>query len=82
KMWAMYLADAERNDVVMTDGLKGNADGVLIFTGLFAATVAAFIIEGYKTLNRDPADDAIALLTGILGQIASISNGTRVRAAS
>ncbi|KAI0310115.1 hypothetical protein OF83DRAFT_1071062, partial [Amylostereum chailletii] len=82
KMWAMYLNDAEKNDVAMTDGLKGDADGVLIFTGLFVATVAAFIIEGYKTLNRDSGDDTVSLLIGISGQIASLSNGTRALSAS
>ncbi|KAI0310704.1 hypothetical protein OF83DRAFT_1043228, partial [Amylostereum chailletii] len=81
KFWAMYLADAERNDVAMTESMKGDTDGMLIFMGLFAATVAAFIIEFYKKLNPDSGDDTVTLLSGISQQVLSISNGTQALAA-
>ncbi|KAI0322088.1 hypothetical protein OF83DRAFT_1095949 [Amylostereum chailletii] len=71
----MYLAEADKNDTMMTDKLKGDTDGILIFTGLFAATVAAFIVEFYKKLNPDSGDDAVTLLSGISQQVAALSTG-------
>ncbi|KAF8493437.1 hypothetical protein F5888DRAFT_1618006 [Russula emetica] len=40
----------------MTDGWKEDAKGVLIFTGIFSAIVASFIIESYKMLPQDVGD--------------------------
>ncbi|KAI0313981.1 hypothetical protein OF83DRAFT_1285860 [Amylostereum chailletii] len=77
RFWALYLADADKKDTEMTDSMKGDTDGILIFKGLFAATVAAFIIEFYKTLSADSEDDVVAVLSGISNQIAALSNGTR-----
>ncbi|KAI0310699.1 hypothetical protein OF83DRAFT_1040930, partial [Amylostereum chailletii] len=77
RFWAMYLADTEKHDLAMTESMKGDTDGMLIFTGLFAATVAAFIIEFYKKLNPDAGDDTVALLSGLSQQVASVSNGTQ-----
>ena len=45
-------------------------------TGLFSATVAAFIIESYQQLSPDSSDTTNALLTQISQQLANISNGT------
>jgi Family of unknown function (DUF6535) len=35
-------------------------------TGLFSATVGAFIIEFYKKLSSDPGDETVALLVRFL----------------
>ncbi|KAI0314223.1 hypothetical protein OF83DRAFT_1285699 [Amylostereum chailletii] len=51
-------------------------------TGLFAATVAAFIIEVYKQLLPDSGDATVDLLAGISTQIAFLSNGTRLPSTS
>jgi len=48
----------------------------ILKTGLFSATVAAFIIESYKLLSPDSGDTTNALLTQISGQLLNISNGT------
>ncbi len=48
----------------------------MLKTGLFSATVAAFIIESYKTLSPDSGDTTNALLTQISVQLINISNGT------
>jgi hypothetical protein len=45
-------------------------------TGLFSATVAAFIIENYQNLSPDSGDTTNALLTQIAQQLVNISNGT------
>ncbi|KAI0319074.1 hypothetical protein OF83DRAFT_1041691, partial [Amylostereum chailletii] len=52
---------------------KGDADGILIFTGLFSATVAAFIVESYKLLEPDSGDATVVLLS----QLVAIVNGSQ-----
>ncbi|KAI0314431.1 hypothetical protein OF83DRAFT_1267553 [Amylostereum chailletii] len=77
RFWSLYLTDAGKNDAEMTENMKGDTDGLLIFTGLFAAIVSAFIIEFYKTLNSDPGDTTVTLLSDISSQISAVSNGTQ-----
>ncbi|VDB85104.1 unnamed protein product [Peniophora sp. CBMAI 1063] len=55
RMWSYYLRKAHRVDQEMADGWKGDTDGILIFTGLFSATVASFIVDNYKSLQLDPS---------------------------
>ena len=45
-------------------------------TGLFSATVGAFVIEFYKKLSPDSGDQTVALLGQISQQLANFSNGT------
>ena len=47
-------------------------------TGLFAATVAAFIIESYKRLSSDSGATTVLLLNQISQQLSALSNGTQV----
>ncbi|KAI9467375.1 hypothetical protein BJY52DRAFT_66137 [Lactarius psammicola] len=76
RLWMMYLTKAEKVDKEITEGWKGEADGILVFTGLFSATVAAFTIESYKQLSPDPGVTTNALLTQISQQLVNISNET------
>ncbi|KAI9447562.1 hypothetical protein H4582DRAFT_1802837, partial [Lactarius indigo] len=75
-LWSMYLAVSEKVGREVIENWKGDAEGILVFTGLFSATVAAFIIEGYKNLSPDSSDTTNALLTQISGQLVNISTGT------
>ncbi|KAI9467376.1 hypothetical protein BJY52DRAFT_66140 [Lactarius psammicola] len=75
RLWTMYLTEAEKEDKEITDSWKGDTDGILVFTGLFSATVAAFIIESYKQLSPDSGDTTNALLIQISQQLVNISNG-------
>jgi hypothetical protein len=45
-------------------------------TGLFSATVGAFIIEFYKKMSPDSGDQTVALLGQISQQLANFPNGT------
>ena len=45
-------------------------------TGLFSATVAAFIIESYQNLSPNSSDTTNALLAQISQQLVNVSNGT------
>ncbi|VDB85639.1 unnamed protein product [Peniophora sp. CBMAI 1063] len=62
KFWSLYLADAEKYDKHRMESWKGDTDGILIFTGLFAATVATFTVASYDMLSPDPNDRTEALL--------------------
>ncbi|KAI0252544.1 hypothetical protein BJV78DRAFT_342802 [Lactifluus subvellereus] len=78
KMWSAYMEEAEKYDERMSDAWKGDADGVLVFTGLFSATVAAFIVESYKKLSPDSGDQTVLLLEHISQQLAGFANNTFV----
>ncbi|KAG5721905.1 hypothetical protein E4T56_gene14192, partial [Termitomyces sp. T112] len=54
---------------------KGDMDALLIFAGLFSASITAFLIESYKSLTPDPD---VVLLNQISLQLAAIPNGTRL----
>ncbi|KAJ7056124.1 hypothetical protein C8F01DRAFT_1373105 [Mycena amicta] len=55
-------------------------DGMLIFAGLFSASLTAFIVESYKTLVADSGDSTVQLLSQISLQLATASNGTVFKA--
>ncbi|KAI9447794.1 hypothetical protein H4582DRAFT_25640 [Lactarius indigo] len=76
RLWMLYLTEAEKEDKEITENWKGDTEGILVFTGLFSATVASFIIESYKQLSPDSGVTTNALLTQISQQLANNSNGT------
>ncbi|KAI0057063.1 hypothetical protein BV25DRAFT_1466974 [Artomyces pyxidatus] len=78
KLWSSYLKTAGNYDRELVETWKGDAEGILIFTGLFSATLAAFIIESYKGLQRDPSDSTVYLLSQISQQLAASANGTQI----
>ncbi|KAI0287499.1 hypothetical protein BC826DRAFT_917088, partial [Russula brevipes] len=75
-MWSEYLEDAKDYDTEVADAWKENAEGVLVFTGLFSATVASFILDSYKKLSPDPGDQTTFLLGQLSNQLAGFANGT------
>ncbi|KZV67135.1 hypothetical protein PENSPDRAFT_611823 [Peniophora sp. CONT] len=72
-LWSTYLKAAEDEDRTRPREWEGNTGSILTFTGLFAATVAAFIIESYKSLSPDSGDRTVALLSQILAATANAS---------
>ncbi|KAF7291923.1 hypothetical protein MIND_01217700 [Mycena indigotica] len=75
KLWSVYVDEAERYDKSLVASWKSDMEGMLIFAGLFSASLTAFLIESYKTLNQDPGDAAVHLLEQIL-IVSSGSNST------
>ncbi|KAH9062328.1 hypothetical protein EDB87DRAFT_339146 [Lactarius vividus] len=75
RLWTMYLTEAEKEDKEITENWKGDTEGILVFTGLFSATVASFIIESYKQLSLDSGTKTNVLLAQISQQLANTSNG-------
>ncbi|KAF8493462.1 hypothetical protein F5888DRAFT_1636622 [Russula emetica] len=66
KMWHIYGEEAKKYDDAVTEAQKKDADSVLVFTGLFSAVVALFIIESYKLLTPDSGNTTTSPTVGIL----------------
>ncbi|CAA7264764.1 unnamed protein product [Cyclocybe aegerita] len=75
-LWSAYLSKSEKYDRTMAQNWKGDMDSILIFAGLFSASVTAFIIESYKTLNPEPSDTTVLLLSQISQQLGLLSTNT------
>ncbi|KZV60790.1 hypothetical protein PENSPDRAFT_593668, partial [Peniophora sp. CONT] len=73
-LWEAYLDAVEDQDKASVESWNGSTTGILTFTGLFAATVAAFVIESYKMLQPDTGAQTVALLA----QLVSANNATPV----
>ncbi|KAH9984129.1 hypothetical protein BJV77DRAFT_953380, partial [Russula vinacea] len=79
----MYLNRAEEEDKKAAERWKGDADGILVFvqkfssqTGLFSATVAAFLVGTYQTLQPSSQDTSTFYLATIT-QILASNNGSQ-----
>ncbi|KAI0306828.1 hypothetical protein B0F90DRAFT_1622478, partial [Multifurca ochricompacta] len=73
-LFSMYLDRAEEEDKKVVERWKGDADGILVFTGLFSATVAAFLVGTYQNLQPNPQDTSAFYLASIY-QVLAASNG-------
>ncbi|KAN0127125.1 hypothetical protein V8E53_015063 [Lactarius tabidus] len=76
QMWTLSLSQFEKYDQEITDRWKSDTDGVLVFTGLFSATVATFVVESYGLLSVDSGGQTVTLLAQMSQQLVAISNGT------
>ncbi|KAJ7927743.1 hypothetical protein B0H13DRAFT_2265401 [Mycena leptocephala] len=76
KLWAVYVSEAEKYDKALVESWKSDMQGMLIFAGLFSASLTAFLIESYKTLTRDSGNDTVRLLAQISQQLGASANGT------
>ncbi|KAJ7108966.1 hypothetical protein C8R43DRAFT_183079 [Mycena crocata] len=76
KLWSVYIAEAEKYDKGLVESWKRDMEGLLIFAGLFSASLTAFIIESYKTLTPDRTDQTVQLLAQISQQFSAAVNGT------
>ncbi|KAF7362601.1 hypothetical protein MVEN_00608900 [Mycena venus] len=76
KLWALYVSEAEKYDRGLVESWKSDMEGMLIFAGLFSASLTAFLIESYKTLIPDSGDTGVLLLAQISQQLAAQANGT------
>ncbi|KAI0245876.1 hypothetical protein BJV78DRAFT_1287035 [Lactifluus subvellereus] len=64
-LFNMYVKMAEQEDNKMTDRWQKDADGILIFTGLFSAAVAALSAVSIQDLRPGPQDNSEFYLEGI-----------------
>ncbi|KAJ7658015.1 hypothetical protein B0H17DRAFT_1213328 [Mycena rosella] len=80
KLWSVYISEAEKYDKALVESWRGDMDGMLIFAGLFSASLTAFIIESYKTLTPDSGNTTAAMLAQISNQLAASASGTTFEA--
>ncbi|KAF8494092.1 hypothetical protein F5888DRAFT_1617316, partial [Russula emetica] len=73
----MYLHKVIEEDRRMVESWKGDADGMLTFTGLFSATVAALLAISVPTIQRNPQDTSSFYLARIYQQSLTQPNGSQ-----
>ncbi|KAJ7853695.1 hypothetical protein B0H14DRAFT_781278 [Mycena olivaceomarginata] len=76
KIWSVYVGEAERYDKALVEGWKADMEGMLIFSGLFSASLTAFLIESYKILQPDSGHLTVAAITQVSHQLAAIASNT------
>ncbi|KAI0247231.1 hypothetical protein BJV78DRAFT_954259 [Lactifluus subvellereus] len=79
-LWTLYGKEAKSHDEARIQSLKDDMDGVLIFAGLFSASLTSFIINSVQNLQPSPAQQTayymqqnVAMLAQISQQISSIA---------
>ncbi|KAJ6542338.1 hypothetical protein DFH09DRAFT_928836, partial [Mycena vulgaris] len=73
--WTVYISEAEKYDKALVEGWKSDMEGLLIFAGLFSASLTAFLVESYKSLSLDQGA-SIAILAQISRQLNAGANAT------
>ncbi|KAF8896961.1 hypothetical protein CPB85DRAFT_1229458, partial [Mucidula mucida] len=66
----------EKHDSDLCKDWANDVDTLLTFTGLFAATVTAFVIESYQWLQPDAVEITVMFLARISEQLANPGNTT------
>ncbi|KAJ7466654.1 hypothetical protein B0H11DRAFT_2197567 [Mycena galericulata] len=74
-IWSIYVGEAERYDAAVVESWKADMEGMLIFSGLFSASLTAFIIESYRNLQPDSGELTVAAISQVSQQLAAIASG-------
>ncbi|KAN0140469.1 hypothetical protein V8E53_001678 [Lactarius tabidus] len=74
KIFSMYMDMATEEDKKMVENWKADADGILIFTGLFSAAVATLISVSIQDIRQNPQDTSNFYLANIYQAIADPNN--------
>ncbi|KAF8800057.1 hypothetical protein BYT27DRAFT_7342631 [Phlegmacium glaucopus] len=72
--WQKCYKMTEKYDNEMCAAWKEEVDKLLIFAGLFSATITSFTIESYKWLSEGPEDVSARLLATIATQLSNSSS--------
>ncbi|KAG6919810.1 hypothetical protein DXG01_000312 [Tephrocybe rancida] len=75
KIWTTYNTEAAKEDEALGKSITEDMNSMLLFAGLFAATVTAFLIESYRNLKPDPNVLTNALLARISLQLEQVVKG-------
>ncbi|KAH9054561.1 hypothetical protein EDB83DRAFT_1124026 [Lactarius deliciosus] len=76
-LFAMYNEMSEEEDKKMAESWKADADGILVFTGLFSAAVAALVAVSIQDLRPNSQDTSAFYLQSIY-QLLADPNRTAV----
>ncbi|KAI0267358.1 hypothetical protein BC834DRAFT_968872 [Gloeopeniophorella convolvens] len=81
-LWSLYGKDAENHDKALIETWRSDMESIIIFAGLYSATLTSFLVDSYKNLQSDPAQETVfygrqsaVSLAQISQQLAS--NGTQ-----
>ncbi|KAF8261751.1 hypothetical protein EI94DRAFT_762847 [Lactarius quietus] len=69
-IFTMYMEMATEEDKKMAEAWKADADGILIFTGLFSAAVASLISVSIQDIQQNPQDTSNFYLSNIYRTLA------------
>ncbi|KAI0258490.1 hypothetical protein BC834DRAFT_975112 [Gloeopeniophorella convolvens] len=75
QFYRLYNDKTEEEDKKMTEGWKADAEGILVFIGLFSATVATFLTLSFQNLQLN-SQDASAFYLAQLYQLNVGQNGS------
>ncbi|KAN0126400.1 hypothetical protein V8E52_000040 [Russula decolorans] len=76
-LFSVYLDGAIAEDKKMVECWKGDAEGMLVFTGLFSAVVAALLAMSVPTIQHNPQDTSSFYLARIYQQSFTQPNGSQ-----
>ncbi|KAF8257558.1 hypothetical protein EI94DRAFT_1278403, partial [Lactarius quietus] len=65
RLFSMYIEMATEEDKKMAEAWQADADGILIFTGLFSAAVASLISVSIQDIQENPQDTSNFYLSNI-----------------
>ncbi|KAG6806160.1 hypothetical protein H0H92_012472, partial [Tricholoma furcatifolium] len=66
KFWSFYNAETAQRDSKMTIAWESDMKLTLIFSGLFSATIAAFMVQSQKLLRQSPVAETHNLLAQLV----------------
>ncbi|KAI9435567.1 hypothetical protein H4582DRAFT_1785590, partial [Lactarius indigo] len=76
--WTVYVNEAESHDKALVETWKDDMEGIIIFAGLYSASLTAFLVESYKNLAPNPVQEnvyytqqSVVLLAQISAQLAA-----------
>ncbi|KAI0301531.1 hypothetical protein B0F90DRAFT_1589071, partial [Multifurca ochricompacta] len=72
-LFSIYLERADEEDKMMAESWKADADGILVFTGLFSAAVATFIGVSIQDLKQNSQDTSAFYLQTIYQVLADVN---------
>ncbi|KAI0261954.1 hypothetical protein BC834DRAFT_414191 [Gloeopeniophorella convolvens] len=67
-LWSLYSQEAENHDKALIETWRSDMEAIIIFAGLYSATLTSFLVDSYKNLQPDPTKE-----TAYFGQQSAIS---------
>ncbi|KAI5885678.1 uncharacterized protein SCHCODRAFT_02644074 [Schizophyllum commune H4-8] len=78
RVWHVLFDEGTRRDAKALQGLRDHLDVDLVFSGLFAAVVSAFVVQSSQALQPDHAKIGVALLSELIALQRAVTNGSPV----
>ncbi|KAI0288156.1 hypothetical protein B0F90DRAFT_1587022, partial [Multifurca ochricompacta] len=73
----IYNGKSKEHDEKMTESWKGDAEGILVFTGLFSAAIAQLLVGSLQNLKSNSQDSSAFYLARIY-QLSPGSNASSI----